>query len=140
MLLRIGDKLLNTDQIVEANTERIGERVRVAIETTATSYDAGALDQVWFPAPHQIVLWDEEARAFIQWLDANATNLTPQTPEDQEWEAYRANDGDMTRPEWERTRNQLQALSESLEHMSPDSPSWERQMERASELEVRLGY
>lgn len=76
----------------EANRRRV-----VRIETTALV--GGEIES---SSSYQIELFGDDADAFVHWLNANATNLTPVTEEDMAFEEYRANGGAMARASWER--------------------------------------
>ncbi len=117
MLLRIGNTTINMDQVKEINDH--GER-RIEISF--------AWDDV-------MPLVGEEAAALRSWLNEHATNLTPQTPDDEEWEEYKAGGGDMTRSRWEATKRELRQLNRDMEHSYS-----EKRMNRASRLEEKLGY
>lgn len=151
-LLRIGGQTVNIRNVVRIEeyppgtfnlsvfgSPRFANHVVVEVVTTGTDH-YGYADGSSAPAPHKVEFHKEEAEALLGWLDANATNLTPSTPDDRAWLDYTEHGGDMPRQAWERVRGRLRAVHENLEHADPDSPAWERQMARAGELEAKLGY
>ena len=123
-LLRIGRETVNMDQVLSIyDTD---EEYRLIFGFGAEEH------QVWFVG--------DDYQVFSRWLDSNATNLTPSTPDDQEWEQYKRNVGEMNREQWEAARREHRDVSAMLDSLDPTSDAWKRQMDRASRLEGRLGY
>lgn len=155
MLLRIGAQGVNTSNIAAWKIYEPGEikeyhwqddngrpiagvpnARRVArIETTATSEG-----MYHGSTGYQIELYGNDAEAFLRWLDANATNLTPKTEMDEEWEAYKAKGGDRDRSAFENGVHSLRDLYKRMDEVGDDDPRWKDFMDSAARLEKRLLY
>lgn len=125
MLLRIGEIVVNTDQVREIYVAPSGEAVVVR-----------------FGLDRQVSFQGDQAKALIRWLDAHATNLIPETEMDEEWEAYKAKGGDMSRSMFEANVASLRDLNLQLDHTDPDlEPArWKNLMDSAARYEQRLLY
>ena len=119
MFLRIGAVSVNMDQVSEIYVSPSEEQAVIRL---------GLNRELGFKG--------SEAKALVGWLDSHAANLTPATPDEQEWEEYKASIGEMDRARWEATKRELHQLNRDMNDAEPSA----RQMNRASELEVRLGY
>ena len=135
MFLRIGAVSVNMDQVLDIHEYR-------AEDHRPQREPEGHIFRLSFGHPdndsteHMATLSGADAEAFSAWLDEQATNLTPATEDDQEWEEYKARVGEMDRARWEATKRELHQLNRDMNDAEPSA----RQMNRASELEVRLGY
>lgn len=122
MLLRIGNTTINMDLVKKINDQ--GERMEVSF----------AWDDV-------MPLVGNDANSLRSWLDANATNLTPKTEMDEEWEAYKSKGGDMSRGAFESCILELRELNRQMDEIGMDkSHKWGGRLDRAGRLEERLLY
>lgn len=113
-LLRIGNKIINMDNVVEAHTYAPGEHIsnyfgtainegilRVVLRTTATGATWVSESYVE-PSPFEVWLDDDEAEAFLRWTKRSALDLTSESEEATEFRHYREAGGPMLFSEWQR--------------------------------------
>lgn len=128
-LLRIGRDTVNMDQVL-------------SIYETGEKYILRFGHGEHGNEHHQVQVLGEDREAFARWLDANATNLTPNTEMDQEWEAYKAKGGDMSRSMFEANVECLRSVNKELDNTNIDlEPArWKRLADSAATYEKRLLY
>lgn len=117
MLIKVGDRTVNTDQVVEYIEYRSGG---VDVATTIG----------------RIRLLGDGAEAIRGWLREHASNLTPKSDDEREWAAFKESGGDATRPTWEKWRRTLRQLIRDQD----ESGYSEHRQARITELEVALKY
>ncbi len=153
MLLRLGKTTVNMDNVVEARIYEPGEHIngytgrplneghRVVLYTTATAGTWVSESHVE-PSPFEVWLDGAEAQAFVRWLDANSTNLIPKTEMDEEWEAYKAEGGEMSRQSFEAQVRMLRDLNRKLDAIDMDlePERWNNVMDSVARIEERLLY
>lgn len=129
-LLRIGDTTINIDNVT--TIEQRGGTTYVSL-AAPESLDMSEI------RPQMVALAGDEARALAGWLDANATNLTPKTEMDEEWEAYKAKGGTMDRARFEADVQELRRLNREMDE-EPDLNKWDSRLKQTARLEERLMY
>lgn len=97
MWIKVSNLFINTDNIVDV-LKWGGDQV--SIRTTAPEGDVANEDGTGSVHPYEIRLQEEDAEAFIRWLETQALDLTSETEEAEQYRYYREAGGEMLFSEW----------------------------------------